>query len=83
MNCILRGNFRNNILGLYDFYVTAKHQNMRTAAAFNNINQSTICRSIKNLENRCCFSLIITHNRGVRLTESGNYLFRSLHDYFY
>lgn len=50
---------RNNLTMLYDFYIVTKTLNLSQAAIINNVSQSSLSRSISNLETKLDVELII------------------------
>lgn len=56
---IIMNDIRNNLTMLYDFYIVTKTLNLSQAAIINNVSQSSLSRSISNLETKLDVELII------------------------
>lgn len=73
---------RNNFSYYHDFYISAKEKSYSEAGRKNNISQSSLTRSVKELENILNLKLIQTSNKGFELTIDGERLFKSLDNFF-
>jgi len=73
---------RNNLPMLYDFYIVAKAGSVSKAADENFVSQPNLSRSIKNLEGTLGLELIISNNKGIKLTSDGIELYKKLDDMF-
>ena len=74
----LRGNF-----GYYhDFYVSAKEKSFSEAGRKHNISQSSLSRSVSQLENILDLKLLKTNNKGFELTLDGKRIYNKLDRFF-
>ena len=74
---------RNNLPLLYDFYIVAKEKTITRASEKNYVSLSNLSRNIKNLEKELKCDLVVTNNKGVKLTKNGESLFNQLDTTFY
>ena len=73
---------RNNFSLLYDFYIVAKEKNVLSAAQKNSMSQPNLSRNIKKLENIFNQTLINRTNKGIKLTNDGERLYKILDEMF-
>lgn len=74
----LRGNF-----GYYhDFYISAKEKSFSEAGRKHNISQSSLSRSVSQLENILDLKLLKTNNKGFELTLDGERIYNILDRFF-
>ena len=73
---------RNNFSYYYDFYISAKERSMSEAGKKNNISQSSLSRSISQLEKILNLKLINTTNKGFELTLDGERIYNKLDQFF-
>ncbi len=73
---------RNNFIYYHDFYITAKEKSYSDASRKNNVSQSSLTRSIKQLEQILDLKLVNTNNKGFELTLDGERLYKQLDDFF-
>lgn len=73
---------RNNFMYYHDFYITAKENSYSEAARKNNISQSSLTRSVKQLEQIMDLKLVNTSNKGFELTLDGERLYKQLDNFF-
>lgn len=73
---------RNNFSYYYDFYISAKERSMSEAGKKNNISQSSLSRSISQLEKILDLKLINTTNKGFELTIDGERIYTKLDQFF-
>jgi len=73
---------RNNFSYYHDFYITAREKSYSEASRKNNIAQSSLTRSIKQLEQIMDLKLVKTSNKGFELTLDGERLYKQLDEFF-
>jgi len=73
---------RNNFSYYHDFYITAKENSYSEASRKNNISQSSLTRSVNQLENNLNLKLVMTNNKGFKLTLDGERLYKELDKFF-
>ena len=73
---------RNNFNYYHDFYISAKEKSYSEAGRKNNISQSSLTRSVKELEEILSLKLVQTSNKGFSLTLDGERLYKTLDDFF-
>lgn len=67
---------------LRTFYFVAKAGGFTQASPYLNLAQSTLSRTIQNLENEVGFSVFIRHRNGIFLTKEGDILFKAANNIF-
>ena len=73
---------RNNFSYYHDFYITAREKSYSEASRKNNIAQSSLTRSVKQLEQIMDLKLVKTSNKGFELTLDGERLYKQLDEFF-
>ena len=73
---------RNNFSYYHDFYITATEKSYSEASRKNNIAQSSLTRSVKQLEQIMDLKLVKTSNKGFELTLDGERLYKQLDEFF-
>lgn len=73
---------RNNFSYYHDFYITAREKSYSEASRKNNIAQSSLTRSVKQLEQIMDLKLVKTSNKGFELTLDGERLYKQLDKFF-
>lgn len=73
---------KNNFGYYYDFYISAREKSFSEAARKNNISQSSLTRSVKQLEEILNLKLVSTSNKGLELTLDGQRLYETLSTFF-
>lgn len=73
---------RNNFSYYHDFYITAKEKSYSEASRKNNVSQSSLTRSINQLEKILNLKLVNTNNKGFELTLDGERIFKKLDKFF-
>ena len=74
----LRGNFNY----YYDFYISAKEKSYSEAGRKHSISQSSLSRSVQQLENILDLKLLKTNNKGFELTLDGERIYNKLDKFF-
>ena len=74
----LRGNFSY----YYDFYISAKEKSYSEAGRKHNISQSSLSRSVQQLEKILDLKLLKTNNKGFDLTLDGERIYNKLDKFF-
>lgn len=74
----LRGNFSY----YYDFYISAKEKSYSEAGRKHNISQSSLSRSVQQLEKILDLKLLKTNNKGFELTLDGERIYNKLDKFF-
>lgn len=74
----LRGNFSY----YYDFYISAKEKSYSEAGRKHNISQSSLSRSVAQLEKILDLKLLKTNNKGFELTLDGERIYNRLDKFF-
>lgn len=74
----LRGNFSY----YYDFYISAKEKSYSEAGRKHSISQSSLSRSVAQLENILDLKLLKTNNKGFELTLDGERIYNKLDKFF-
>lgn len=73
---------RNNFSYYHDFYITVREKSYSEASRKNNIAQSSLTRSVKQLEQIMDLKLVKTSNKGFELTLDGERLYKQLDEFF-
>ena len=74
----LRGNFNY----YYDFYISAKEKSYSEAGRKHSISQSSLSRSVQQLEKILDLKLLKTNNKGFELTLDGERIYNKLDKFF-